>query len=104
MAALGALGRTWVIEVDGRVLAFATDYRTGTVWAMFVDPAHEGRGFGQALHAAMVNWLWSLGHVSLWLTTDPGTRAERFYLSQGWVPRGMAPGGEIRLELVGPGK
>ena len=102
VAALDELGRTWVIDADAQIVAFATGYKTGSIWALFVHPDHEGRGFGKALHSAMVNWLWSLGHTSLWLTTDPGTRAERFYVSQGWVLCEMVPGGEIRLQLVGP--
>ena len=102
IAALDELGRTWVVEAAGQIIAFATGYKTGSIWALFVHPDQEGRGFGKALHSAMVNWLWSLGHTSLWLTTDPGTRAERFYVSQGWMPCEMVPGGEIRLQLVGP--
>ena len=35
----------------------------------------------------------------LWLTTDPGTRAEAFYRSLGWRPCGIVPDGELRLEL-----
>ena len=102
IAAQETLGRTWVVEADGEIVAFATGYEAGSVWALFVHPDHEGRGYGKALHAAMVNWLWSLGHTRLWLTTGPGTRAERFYLAQGWQPRGTVSGGEIRLELRGP--
>lgn len=102
IAALDELGRTWVVEADGQIVAFAAGFKTGSVWALFVHPDHEGRGLGTALHAAMVNWLWSLGHTRLWLTTDPGTRAERFYVARGWVACEMVPGGEIRLQLLGP--
>jgi GNAT superfamily N-acetyltransferase len=102
IAAQETLGRTWVVEVDGEVVAFATGYKSGSVWALFVHPDHEGRGYGKVLHSTMVNWLWSLGHTCLWLTTDPGSRAERFYIAQGWQPRGTVPGGELRLELRGP--
>lgn len=94
--------RTWVVEVDGEIAAFATGYRSGSIWALFVHPDHEGRGFGKSLHATVVSWLWSLGHKRIWLATAGGTRAERFYLSRGWQPRGTVPGGDIRLELDGP--
>jgi ribosomal protein S18 acetylase RimI-like enzyme len=48
-------GRGWVAEVDGAVVGFAIgDATNGNVWALFVDPAHEGRGHGRALHDAMV--------------------------------------------------
>jgi GNAT superfamily N-acetyltransferase len=99
LAALDELGRTWVVEAHGEIAAFATAYRSGSIWALFVHPDHEDRGYGKALHSAVVEWLWSLGHTRIWLTTAPGTRAERFYISRGWLPCGTVPGGDIRLEL-----
>lgn len=92
-------GRGWVVEVDSRVVAFAVgNAETGNVWALFVQPEHEGRGYGRRLHDTMVEWLWSLGLSRLWLTTEPGTRAERFYLSAGWLRRSVLPSGEILFE------
>lgn len=102
LAALDELGRTWVIETDGEVAAFATAHRNGSVWALFVHPDSERLGYGTALLSAVVGWLWSLGHRRIWLTTAAGTRAERFYLDRGWQPCGTVPGGDIRLELAGP--
>jgi GNAT superfamily N-acetyltransferase len=102
LAALDALGRTWVVETEGRIAAFASGYRAGSIWALFVHPDHEGRGHGKALHAKVVDWLWSLGHKRIWLTTAPGTRAEHFYLSQGWRHCAAESGGDIRLELDAP--
>ena len=101
-AALEDSGRTWVIEMDGEVVAFATGYKTGNIWALFVHPDHEGRGYGKTLHSTMIAWLWSLGLSALWLTTAPGSRAERFYISQGWLPCGIVSSGELRLELAAP--
>ena len=102
IAALDDLGRSWVVEVDGDVAAFATGYKAGSIWALFVHPDHEGRGYAKALHSTMLDWLWSLGHTRLWLTTGPGTRAEGFYISRGWQPCGIVPGGDLRLELDRP--
>jgi GNAT superfamily N-acetyltransferase len=102
IAAMEVLGRTWVIEDGDAVVAFASGYYSGSVWALFVHPDHESRGHGRALHAVMVDWMRSQGHAYLWLTTGSGTRAERFYLAQGWQPRGIVPGGELRLELPAP--
>ena len=101
-AASEQLGRTWVVETEGEIVAFATGYKTGSVWALFVHPDYERRGYGTALQSTMVTWLWSLGHTRLWLTTDPGTRAEQFYISHGWQPCGIVAGGSLRLELAGP--
>jgi GNAT superfamily N-acetyltransferase len=102
LAALDELGRTWVIETNGAIAAFATAYRNGSIWALFVHPDHEGHGYGKALLSTAVAWLWSLGHKRIWLATAADTRAERFYLSQGWQRCGTVPGGDIRYELGGP--
>lgn len=102
VAGIEQSGRTWVVEAQGEIVAFATGYESGSIWALFVHPDHEGRGHGTALHSAVVGWLWSLGHGHIWLTTGPGTRAERFYVSRGWRPCGAASGGDIRLALHRP--
>ena len=92
-------GRGWVADVDGAVVGFAiADATNGNVWALFVDPEHEGRGHGRALHDVMVAWLRGQGLEALWLTTAPGTRAERFYERAGWTRAGSTADGEIRFE------
>lgn len=96
-------GRGWVVEEAGRVVAFAVgNAATGNVWALFVDPAHEGRGHGRLLHDTMVAWLFAQGLDRLWLSTDPGTRAQRFYEAAGWTFAGMLRDGEARYELQRP--
>lgn len=98
--AIELTGRGWVIEEDGGIVAFAVgNAETGNIWALFVDPAHEGRGHGRRLHDAMVEWLGSRGLRRLWLTTTPGTRAAAFYRAKGWRDGGMS-GEEVRLELA----
>jgi len=88
-------GRGWVVEIDGQVVAFAVGNRTnGNIWALFVDPGHERRGYGRKLHDEMVAWLWAQGLTQLWLTTEPGTRAERFYERAGWRRAGVTEMGE----------
>ncbi len=101
--AIEARGRGWVAEEDGRIVAFAIgDTIDGSIWALFVEPACEGRGYGRRLHDEMVSWLWAQGHERLWLTTDPGTRAQRFYEAAGWRTIGPGSRGELRLELYRP--
>jgi GNAT superfamily N-acetyltransferase len=101
--AIEQLGRGWVAEVDGQVVGFAIgNGETGNIWALFVDPEHEGQGHGRALHDAMVEWLFSRGLRHLWLGTDPGTRAERFYVAAGWRCTGKAANGEALYELRNP--
>lgn len=96
------LGRGWVVEDRGEIVGFAVGNATdGNIWALFVDPGHEGRGHGRRLHDAMVEWLWSRGLERLWLTTDRGTRAQRFYEAAGWRSAGIQHG-ELRFELDRP--
>lgn len=96
-------GRGWVAEADGCVVAFAVgNAQSGNIWALFTDPAFEGRGFGRALHDAMVAWLWSRGLARLWLTTEAGTRAARFYARAGWRAVPGAESGEQRFEMERP--
>ena len=98
--AIESRGRGWVIEVEGTIVAFAIgDTTDASIWALFVEPGFEGRGFGRQLHDEMVGWLWQQGHERLWLTTDPGTRAQHFYEAAGWRTVGPGSHGEVRLEL-----
>jgi GNAT superfamily N-acetyltransferase len=99
--AIERTGRGWVAEIEGRIVGFAVgNAETGNVWALFVEPAHEGRGVGRGLHDAMVEWLWSRGLRRLWLSTEAGTRAVRFYEAAGWSNRGALPSGEILFERL----
>lgn len=95
-------GRTWVAEVDGEIVGFsAADGEHATIWALFVDPAHEARGHGRPLLDRAVEWLWSRGAALVSLTTSPGTRAERFYRAAGWTSTGTV-GREIAFQLARP--
>lgn len=100
-AMLTERGRGWVAEEDGRIVGFAVaDRSRWNVWALFVDPRAEGRGVGRRLHDAMMGWFFaSAGAERVWLSTDPGTRAERFYQAAGWRYAGHEPDGEARYEL-----
>jgi len=98
--AIESSGRGWVVEEAGEVRAFAVgNGQTGNIWALFVDPAHEGRGFGRQLQAVMVDWLFSEGLERLNLGTAPGTRAEAFYRATGWTYLGIDAHGEASFEM-----
>ena len=97
--AIEQTGRGWVIELGNEVVAFAIgNALDGNVWALFVDPDHERRGYGRQLHDTMLAWLRSQGLRRVWLTTDPGTRAQGFYESAGWRLAGTTDDGELRYE------
>ncbi|MEW5851842.1 MAG: GNAT family N-acetyltransferase [Myxococcota bacterium] len=94
-------GRTWVVRSRGRIVGFAAvDVRRANVWALFVDPDHEGRGVGRLLHDTMMAWFFGHAHPEVWLSTEPGTRAERFYCAAGWRRTGQASHGDVRFEMT----
>jgi GNAT superfamily N-acetyltransferase len=105
LAAINERGRGWVIEAEGQILAFAFgDVTDGSIWALFVDPQHEGRGHGKRLQTVMLDWLWAQGLERLWLTTASGSRAEKFYAMTGWQSVGTTPDGDARFEMGRPAR
>ena len=93
-------GRGWVVEESGSIHGFAIgNARTGNVWALFVHPDAQGRGYGHRLHEVMVAWLHEQGAPTLWLTTGQHTRATVFYERLGWRRVGVSSNGEARYEL-----
>lgn len=90
-----AVSRIWLFEDAGGIHGFAAaDPRDGSIWALFIDPAAEGRGIGKALLPYALNDLRAAGWRTASLSTSPGTRADAFYRRQGWTPDGMTDGGE----------
>jgi GNAT superfamily N-acetyltransferase len=90
----------FVAEEGERIVGFSmSDRRDGQVFALFTRPGFEGRGHGSRLLAEALGWLIARGHREAWLTTAPGTRAERFYLRRGWRPAGATPAGDVILRL-----
>ena len=101
--AIEETGRGWVVEEDGEVAAFAIgNATTGNIWALFVRPQSERCGYGRQLHDVMIDWLFAAGLDRLWLTTESGTRAQRFYETAGWTLAGTTDQGELRYEKQRP--
>ena len=93
-------GKGWVCEVDGAVVGFTIiDKQKSNLWALFVHPDFEGKGIGRKLHDTMIEWAFSNGLRSIYLSTDPGTRAERFYLKAGWSRGKMQENGEVEFVM-----
>ena len=96
-------GRGWVIEESGKILAFAVgNLKTGNIWALFVDPEHEGKSFGRRLHDTMVDYLFASGLQRLNLSTASGTRAQQFYIKAGWQLTKRDQHGEAFFEMRSP--
>lgn len=75
----------WVAVEGSQILGFAmADRSDGSIFALFMDAAHEGKGHGSALLAESEGWLRKEGHPQARLTTGRGTRALDFYRRRGW--------------------
>ena len=99
MLAQPGASRTWVAEVDGRLVGFAD---TGPcrdedaaptiaeLYAIYLDQAATGRGIGRALLAHAMDDLRQRGYQSarLWVLTS-NAHARRFYEAAGWRPDGV---------------
>jgi ribosomal protein S18 acetylase RimI-like enzyme len=104
-AHLGNAGvsNSWVCERDGRILGFSVARRAqADIWALFVDPAHEGRGIGRRLIAAATDWLFAQGVDTVSLSTTPDTRADAFYRANGWQRGELTDKGEVMFRLPRP--
>lgn len=95
-----ARGTCWVWEDAGGVQGFTSGAPDddSQVWALFVDPAAEGRGAGGALLARLTDELWRRGHRRLMLDTRSGTRAEQVYRAAGWTEVGRTAHGDVRFQ------
>ena len=103
VAGLEVRGKGWVAEHEGRVVGFSmADRDEAMIWALFLLPEWERQGLGKALLDRAVGWLWLEGCQSIWLTTEPGSRAEGFYAHLGWRRVAITPKGEVRFELQCP--
>lgn len=96
-------GAGWVIEDAGRILGFAiVDLQEYNVWALFVHPDSEEKGVGRQLHDALIRWYFSQTNETLWLGTEPNSRAAGFYRKAGWKEVGKHGQNEIRFEYYPP--
>ncbi|WP_142850748.1 GNAT family N-acetyltransferase [Telmatospirillum sp. J64-1] len=94
--------RAWIAESGSEPVAFAMA-RGNAVFALFVHPAHEGRGLGKALLHRAEDWLFRQNE-EIWLATggDPALRAHDFYRRQGWQEAGRLADGQIRYVKARP--
>lgn len=94
-------GKGWVCEINNQMAGFSIVGLTQrNIWALFVHPEFEGMGIGRKLHDVMLNWYFNQTKETVWLGTSPHTRAEQFYIKQGWVAAGMHGKDEIKFEMT----
>lgn len=93
-------GKGWVCVVDEKVVGFSiVDLVENNIWALFVRPEFAQQGIGKQLHNLMLDWYFTQTQKTVWLGTDPGTRAETFYRKSGWQHVGMY-GNEYKFEMT----
>ncbi|HNU87906.1 MAG TPA: GNAT family N-acetyltransferase [Ferruginibacter sp.] len=93
-------GKGWVCEIDDKIVGFAiADLIDNNIWALFIHPGHEAKGIGKKLHRIMMDWYFLHTKETVWLGTEPNSRAEKFYRMQGWKEAGVHGKGEIKFEM-----
>lgn len=94
-------GKGWLCEVKRLIVGFAiVDLQENNIWALFVMPSFEKKGIGKKLHLLMLNWYFEHTQKTVWLGTASGTRAQFFYLKQGWTKVGLHGTKEVKFEMT----
>lgn len=94
-------GKGWVYEIDNKIIGFSiVDLKDHNIWALFVHPDFEKQGIGRILHDTMLDWYFTQSKETVWLGTDPHTRAEKFYRKAGWKENGTHGDGETKFEMT----
>ena len=94
-------GKGWVCEVENQIVGFCiVDFIENNIWALFLMPEFENKGYGILLHNTMLDWYFKQTKTSVWLGTTPKTRAEGFYRKLGWIEIGNHSKGEIKFEMT----
>lgn len=94
-------GKGWVCEMDGEIVGFAiADLKDNSIWALFIKPEYEKQDIGRQLHTIMLDWYFSKTQKTVWLGTNPNTRAELFYRKAGWKEVGTHGEDEIKFEMT----
>lgn len=106
----------WLVSVDddGTVTGYANGGRereavpdySGELYAIYVHPAHHGKGIGRALLTHIARWLHTAGYgdMLIWVLRD-NHQARRFYEAVGGQPvaeRTIQMGG-VNLPEIGYG-
>lgn len=93
-------GKGFVCEINNEIVGFSiVDLVDKNVWALFINPAYEGKGIGKELHDLILTWYFTQTTETIWLGTEPKSRAEVFYRKNGWKEKGMHGKNEIKFEM-----
>jgi GNAT superfamily N-acetyltransferase len=94
-------GKGWVCRINNTIVGFAIcDLVDDNIWALFVHPNFDKKGIGKTLHKLMMDWYFAQNKKMCWLSTEPNSRAEKFYAMQGWKTVGIYGKGETKFEIT----
>lgn len=94
-------GKGWVCEINTQIVGFSiVDLKDNNIWALFIKPEFEKQGIGKKLHDTMLNWYFEQTQATVWLGTEPNTRAEIFYRKAKWKEIGTHGNDEIKFEMT----
>ena len=94
-------GKGWICEINNDVVGFAIiDLQENNIWALFVAPPFAEKGIGKKLHSIMLHWYFQQTQKTVWLGTAANSRAEIFYMQQGWTKVGIHGNNEIKFEMT----
>ena len=94
-------GNGWVCEIEKQIVGFSiVGLAERNVWALFMLPKFEGKGIGGALHDLALDWYFMQTSETIWLGTEPKTKAETFYKRRGWTQVGIHREAEIKMEMT----
>lgn len=97
-----AMPCAWVALDEGQIVGFAmVDLDEASLFAAFVQPAHQGRGLGGQLIQTCEAALFAR-HERAWLETAGDSHAARLYARRGWVCAAELGDGDIRMEKPRP--
>lgn len=92
-------GKGWVCEMNNLLVGFAiADLRENNIWALFILPEYE-KWVLEKITRHLVEMVFSQTDKTVWLSTSPNTRAEKFYRNAGWKEVGVYGKNEIKFEM-----
>lgn len=68
------------------------------IGGLFVKPDYHHKGIGSHLLSLVTTWFFEQDTAEISLTTDAGSKAERFYRQRGWQPAGVDEFGQLILK------
>ena len=91
----------WVCEIDKQIVRFSVvGLVQRNVWALFIMPEFEGKGIVGALKDLMLERHFMQIKETIWLGTEPKTKAENFYKRSDWIEVGIHGETETKMEMT----